>query len=61
MLRASVVPPVNQVVWLVDGQPAAVAHPDQPFLWRMQPGQHRFQVRLPLQDGASRQVRVVVE
>ena len=61
VLRASVVPPVDQVVWLVDGEPAAVAHPDQPFLWRMQPGQHRFQVRLPLQDGASRQVRVVVE
>jgi penicillin-binding protein 1C len=60
-LRATVVPPVEQVVWLVDGEPAAVAHPDQPFLWPMRPGLHRFQVRLPLQDAASRQVRVVVE
>ena len=60
-LRATVVPPVEQVVWLVDGEPAAVIPPDQPFLWRMQAGQHRFQVRLPLQDAVSRQVRVVVE
>ncbi len=61
MLRASVSPPVAQVVWLVDGEPALVAHPDQPFLWPMRPGQHRFQVRLPLAGAASRQVRVTVE
>ena len=60
-LHASVVPPVEQIVWLVDGEPAAVAPPDQPFLWTMRPGQHRFQVRLLLQQAASRQVRVVVE
>ena len=60
-LHAAVVPPVGQVVWLVDGEPVAVQSPEQPFLWPMQPGQHRFQIRLPFQDVVSRQVRVVVE
>ena len=60
-LRASVSPPAPQVVWLVDGEPAALAAPDQPFLWTMTPGQHRFQVGLPMQGAVSRQVRVVVE
>ncbi len=60
-LRAAVSPAAEQVVWLVDGEPAAVAPSDRPFLWVMQPGQHRFQVRVPARGAVSRQVRVVVE
>lgn len=61
VLRASVTPAVPQVAWLVDGEVVAVVPPDQPFRWAMQPGQHRFQIRLPLQNAVSRQVRVIVE
>jgi penicillin-binding protein 1C len=60
-LRAQVSPPVRQIVWLVDGQDYAVADPALPFYWPMSPGVHRFQIRLPLQGGASRALRVVVE
>ena len=35
--------------------------PDLPLLWVMTPGHHKFQVRLPLEAGASRPVAVVVE
>ena len=59
--RAAVSPAAEQVVWLVDGEPAAVAPSDRPFQWVMQPGQHRFQVRVPAHGAVSRQVRVVVE
>jgi penicillin-binding protein 1C len=60
-LRASVVPPVGQIVWRVDGQDYAMAAPDAPLLWPVTPGVHWFQIRLPLQDDVSRVVRVVVE
>ena len=60
-LRAQVSPGVRQVVWLVDGAPAWVGPADQPYRWPMTPGVHRFQLRLPLEDVRSRQVRVVVE
>jgi penicillin-binding protein 1C len=52
---------VPQVVWYVDGEPFAVTDPDKPVLWPIKPGTHRFQVRLPLRDGFSRPVRIVVE
>lgn len=61
VLRASVSPPVPQIAWLVDGEVVALAPPDQPFRWPMQAGQHRFQLRLPLQNVVSRQLRIVVE
>ena len=61
LLRASVSPTVHQVVWLVDGEDFAVADPMAPLYWTALPGVHRFQIRLPLQAGASRVVRVVVE
>ena len=61
VLRATAGPGVQQIVWLVDGRPVAVAAPDAPLYWTMVPGRHRFQVRLPLQDDASRPVAVVVE
>lgn len=60
-LKAVVEPRVPQVVWYVDGEPFATADPDVPVFWPMKPGVHRFQLRLPLRDGASHVVRVVVE
>ena len=47
--------------WLVDGKPVATAPPDAPLFWTMTPGHHRFQVRLPLESGASRPIAVVIE
>jgi penicillin-binding protein 1C len=61
VLRASVVPHVPQVVWLVDGNPVATASPDAPLFWPMTPGRHRFQLRLPFEAELSRPVSVVVE
>jgi penicillin-binding protein 1C len=61
ILRAAAAPSVTQIVWLVDGVPAVTAAPNLPFEWPMRPGRHRFQVRLPLQDEASRPLTVVVE
>ncbi len=60
-LKAVVEPHASQVLWYVDGKPFALSDPDQAVLWPMAPGAHRFQVRLPLQKGASRIVRVVIE
>lgn len=61
MLKVVVEPHVPQVVWYVDGIPFATTDPDVPVLWPMTPGTHRFQVRLPLQEGRSPLVRAVVE
>ena len=61
VLRASVEPKAAQIVWLLDGKPIAVAAPDAPLYWQMSPGRHRFQIRLPLQDDASKAISVVVE
>jgi penicillin-binding protein 1C len=61
VLRASVVPHVPQVVWLVDGTPIATASPDTPLFWPLTPGRHRFQLRLPFEAELSRPVSVVVE
>jgi penicillin-binding protein 1C len=61
VLRAVAEPSVSQLVWLVDGVPVATAPPSRPLNWAMQPGRHRFQVRLPLQDEASLPLTVVVE
>ena len=60
-LKATVEPRVSQVVWYVDGEPFATADPDEPVFWPMKPGVHRFQLRLPLREGASKTIRVVVE
>lgn len=60
-LQASASPQVEQIVWYVDGRPFALAEPDKPVFWPMQPGVHRFQARLPLQPGASRVVKVTIE
>jgi penicillin-binding protein 1C len=60
-LKVVVEPHVPQVVWYVDGEPFALTDPDKPVLWPIRPGTHRFQVHLPLRDGFSRPVRVVIE
>lgn len=60
-LKSVVEPRVPQVVWYVDGEPYAVSDPDQPVFWTIKPGAHTFQLRLPLQPGASRAIQVVVE
>jgi penicillin-binding protein 1C len=60
-LKAVVEPRVPQVVWYVDGQPFKTADPDETVFWPLSPGTHRIEVRLPLQIGRSRAVRVVVE
>jgi penicillin-binding protein 1C len=60
-LRASVRPHVSQVVWYVDDQPFALTDPDASVIWPLHPGEHRFQIGLPLQPGRSRPVHLVVE
>lgn len=61
LLKAVVDPYVPQVVWYVDDEPFAITDPDAPVLWPIRPGAHHFQLRLPLQDGASATARIVVE
>ncbi len=61
VLRAQVSPGIHQIVWLIDGEAFATADPASPLTWPMRPGTHRFQIRLPLQPGASRVVTVQVE
>ncbi len=61
-LRAGAAAGVRQVLWLVDGEPFAVAAADEVVYWPLQPGAHRFQLALPWQGGVlSRPVRVTVE
>jgi len=60
-LSVVVDPPVRQVVWYVDGRPYETV--DYPYTtrWRLTPGEHTFQVRLPFTEGASGAVRVIVQ
>ncbi len=61
VLRAAVSAPVPQITWLVDGAPVATAPPDAPLYWRMVPGRHRFQLRLPLQPSQSAPITVTIQ
>jgi len=61
ILTALAVPHVRQVVWYVDDAPFALADPDEHVAWQLTPGEHRFQIGLPLRPERSRAVRVVVE
>lgn len=60
-LRAVIEPPVEQVLWLVDGTPFQLA--DYPYTarWPLQPGSHTFQVQVPYRGVHSSVVRVIVE
>jgi penicillin-binding protein 1C len=60
-LKAQTEPPVPQIVWLVDGSAVCTADPALPFYWKLTPGAHRFQIRLPFGDTVSRSVRVVID
>ncbi|HYL06250.1 MAG TPA: transglycosylase domain-containing protein [Thermoanaerobaculia bacterium] len=60
-LRVVVDPPVNEVVWYVDGLPFATAAYPYSARWRLQPGEHTFQVRLGAGKSASRPVQVTVD
>src|ERR1700678_4104482 len=52
-LNAVVDPPAPQIIWYVDGEPFAITDPDRTVYWPAAPGEHRFQIRLPLRSGAS--------
>jgi penicillin-binding protein 1C len=60
VLRAKTTPHVPQVVWYVDGSPFALTDPDRPVTWKLSPGEHRFQIGLPLRSERSRPVLLVV-
>jgi len=60
-LKAVVDPPVPQVVWYVDGAPFQVADYPYETRWRLSPGEHRFQARLPNAPVSSAVVSVVVQ
>ncbi len=57
-LQATVEPAVDQVVWFVDGQPFAVVSHPYVARWPVQPGEHRFEVRLPYRAESSAPVRI---
>jgi len=58
-LQATVDPPVEQIVWYVDGHPVAVAGPPYVSRWPLEPGDHWIEARLPFSDVRSRPVRVL--
>jgi penicillin-binding protein 1C len=60
-LRAIVRPPVPQVVWYIDGEPHQIVDYPYETRWKLVPGAHVFQVRLPHEPSRSSPVRVVVE
>jgi penicillin-binding protein 1C len=59
-LTAVVDPPTDQLVWYVDGAPYRVADAPYTVRWRLTPGEHVFQARLPFVETASVPVRVTV-
>jgi penicillin-binding protein 1C len=60
-LRAVVDPPVPQIVWYVDGRAFEVAEYPYTTRWRLTPGDHVFEARLPQVDVRSGRVHVHVE
>jgi len=59
-LRAVTRPHVPQVVWYVDGEPFGLGDPDVTVIWPLRPGEHRFQIGLPLQSERSRTVHITI-
>ena len=59
-LRAVVDGPAKQVVWYVDGRPYEVVGHPFTTRWRLAPGEHTFQARVPYREEASPVVRVTV-
>jgi penicillin-binding protein 1C len=60
-LTAIVDPPVRQVVWYVDGRPFETVSYPYATRWRLVPGEHTFQVRVPFTNEASPEVRAIVQ
>jgi hypothetical protein len=60
-LRAVADPPVEQLVWYVDGQPFETVDYPYSTRWRVVPGEHTFQARLPYRDVSSRAVTISVK
>src|SRR5262249_40447038 len=60
-LRVAVDPPVDQVVWYVDGAPYEVAAPPYEVRWPLVHGQHTFEARLPYRPERSAAVTVSTE
>lgn len=58
-LAVAVSPPVEQVVWVVDGMPWAVVGPPYDLRWPVVPGEHTFEVRLPHRPEHSGRVTVL--
>jgi penicillin-binding protein 1C len=60
-LRVVVDPPSPQVLWVIDGRPFALV--DHPYVtrWKLQPGAHVIQARLPNAPVVSSVVRVLVD
>ncbi|MFT5681689.1 MAG: penicillin-binding protein 1C [Myxococcota bacterium] len=60
-LQVTVDPPVETVLWLVDGEPfAAVSHP-YTVRWPLSEGAHRFQATVPHTEAASAVVEVTLQ
>ena len=57
-LSAAVEPPVEQVVWFVDGAPFAVVGHPYVARWPVEPGDHTFEVRLPYRSDRSTSVKI---
>jgi len=60
-LRVVVEPPVEQVLWTVDGEPFQLADPPYTVRWPMTVGDHRIQAEVPYTRARSRTVQVRVE
>jgi penicillin-binding protein 1C len=54
-------PPVEQLVWYVDGEPYQVVDSPYTARWQIRPGEHTFQARVPFTGVASAPVHVRVE
>jgi penicillin-binding protein 1C len=60
-LAALVEPPAEQLVWYVDGRPFRTVEPPFAARWRLEPGEHWFEARVPFSPARSRAVRIRVE
>jgi penicillin-binding protein 1C len=60
-LRAVVEPPSQQLLWYVNGIPFELAAYPYTARWRLEPGEHVFQARIPNTPIASNVVRIRVQ
>jgi penicillin-binding protein 1C len=59
-LRATASPPVEQLVWYIDGQPFATVDYPHAARWPLAAGEHTIQARIPYRQMASKPIRVRV-